>query len=159
LLAPDRWRPDRICLPALRRILADDNKDMRIRVISLIAGMGSDARSAFPDLVQQLQDPDDNVRHWAIQALGAIRPDPKDVVPVLLDALSDGSVAVRESAAYALGSFPLHAKPGFAALVNLMNEQAAKGDLSSAVNVLSKMGPDGVAAVFPPIMDLLHHQN
>jgi HEAT repeat protein len=159
LRAKERWRPDRMALPALRRALADDSQKVRIQVINVIISMRADARAAFPELVQQTRDPDEIIRGLAIDAVRAISPEPKDAAPVLIEALHDNSLANREKAAFALSSFTAEAKPAFTALVELMNEQAAEGRLSSAVDILSKLGPEGEAAVIGPIMDLLHNEN
>ena len=76
-------------VPALCRLLDDENPGHRLQAARIIRKLGARAASAAPHLGSRLLDPSPPVQRMAILALAEIGPPASVAVPDLLDLLSD----------------------------------------------------------------------
>jgi HEAT repeat protein len=120
-------------VPALMRMLGDDDPKVRHVVVAALAGIGPEAGAAQPLLIRALRDPNDDVRATTAWALGKVGTDRKIAVAALIEALSDKYGRARMEAAYSLGITGAEASAGNPAL-----QQAARDRLVS-VRVASRL--------------------
>ncbi len=75
----------------------EDKIEYKIRAISILRGLGSDAASAVPQLIQALRDKASKVRLAAAEALVSFGPVAKVAVPEIIVGLADRDVEVRKA--------------------------------------------------------------
>jgi len=89
-------------LPELRLALSASEKYPRILAAKAIAGLGSQATPATPDLIALVEDPDADVRTNAVEALGMIGPPAAAAVRPIEKQLQVPNRRLKESAVTAL---------------------------------------------------------
>jgi HEAT repeat protein len=115
--------------------------------------IGTEAKTALPQLVPLLKDSDAGVRSSAAYALGRIGAEAKTALPQLVPLLKDSDAYVRSSAAYTLGRIGAEAKTALPQLVPLLKDSDA-GVRSGAASALGSMGAEAKTAL-PQIVPLL----
>jgi HEAT repeat protein len=98
-------------VPALARLLADKDEDVRNAACSALVWFMADAKLAVPVLIEILgENPDGQVRLMAAEKLGDIGPAAKEAVPALEKARQDKDEKVRKAAGEALEAIRGEAK-------------------------------------------------
>ncbi|MDP2599689.1 MAG: HEAT repeat domain-containing protein [Deltaproteobacteria bacterium] len=98
-------------VPELITILQNEKSvDIKLKAISILGGIGSEAKDAVPVLIQTLKDPVLKVRKEASMALSSIG---RDAVPLLIEALKNDNAHVRLGAVEALGGLESGSVYGF----------------------------------------------
>jgi len=90
-------------VPALVKVCADTNAEMRCGAAKALGRMGPNAKPAVPALLKLTQDPNPLVRGFVAPALSRIDPGVTGVIPALAVLLTDNILSVRHSAVRALG--------------------------------------------------------
>lgn len=93
----------------LKKVLKNQNEDLRWEAVLALEEIGAEAREAIPDLTGALKDPSVCVRIRAARAIFAIDPNNLSGLPVLIELLDDKSE--RESASRAIEVFGEKAVP------------------------------------------------
>ncbi len=104
-------------------LLASEDPVKRKKAANHLAGVGPEAASQLPVLVQHSTSENMLVRHWAVACMGQIGPAAKDAVGALLDRLADEQPLVREKAARAIEHVMAEAKPFVPALLHGIQEK------------------------------------
>jgi HEAT repeat protein len=92
-------------VPALARMLADADKDLRLAAATTLGVYGPTARAAVPALIQAMNGGDSALRAAALLALEQVGPAAEPAIPAISAALNDRDARVRQSAARLLGRF------------------------------------------------------
>jgi hypothetical protein len=87
-----------------------------------LGGIGAEARSAVPVLIQALNDKDSALRASAADALGGIGAEAKPAVPALIKMLKEEKSSLRPNVARALGKIGPAAKTAFPTLTKALKE-------------------------------------
>ena len=161
-------------VPALAKLMADPDENLRYRALAILSRIGPDAAGAVPDLVRMLKDPanpfpsstaaalartgpaatgpvagllaeeDEGTRYWAVGALAGLAREDRKALVPLVTALGDDSPAVRARASDALAAAGNAAVPALAAAA----EGGEPDTAAEALETLRRMdGRDAVAAV------------
>lgn len=109
-------------VPALARLLTEENADLGITAAAALERYGPSAKAAVPALCKAVTHTDPATCGWAVKALGAIGPEAKEAVPCLIQALSAKDPELRLAAIRALGRLGPSARPGAAALTKALND-------------------------------------
>jgi HEAT repeat protein len=107
---------------ALVRMLHNPKTAIQIQGAYGLSLLGSDAKTAVPDLTEALNG-DALVRQNAALALGGIGVEAREAVPALTKALHDPEWSVRRQAAIALGQIGPEAAPAVPALERLAKDK------------------------------------
>ena len=89
-------------MPALIRLLSDQENPSRLRAVQALCVLREKAQSAVPALIEALQDEEGYFRQWVAMALGSIGPSAEAAIPALTEALLDEDEYVRDEASQAL---------------------------------------------------------
>jgi HEAT repeat protein/S1-C subfamily serine protease len=123
------------------RYLKHKNPKVRVKAMQLLAGFGSGARMAIPQLIPMLKDPEEVNRAVAQETLARIgAPDTKEV-GLLAKSLKDSTPAVRAYAASALGKLGRAGRPAAQDLAAALKDADA-GVRCQAALALGKVGYD-----------------
>lgn len=135
-------------VPALCRLLDDENPGPRLQAARIIRELGARAASAAPHLASRLLDPSPPVQKMAILALAEIGPPARAAVPDLLDLLSDRRGRdVSDFTCRALQRIGLQpeAVPALCKALKHMDhhrwERPAFGASTNVVDLLGNLGP------------------
>jgi HEAT repeat protein len=90
-------------VPALAKLLDDENGDVRGTAVAVLEHCGPVAKEAVPALSKAIAHKDPTMRVPAIQALAAVGTATAEATAALVKALSDSETNVRRAAAEALG--------------------------------------------------------
>ncbi len=115
----------KIAIPLLLKILADEDKYIRMSAAEALGKIGPSAEPAIPELLETaLVDSESSVRVFAAKALEKIGYATNQVVSHLVTALesNDNSLQTRENAAEALGNIGQIAVPAMPHLVIALKE-------------------------------------
>jgi HEAT repeat protein len=163
------WQIDHQALPIvdiLRTSLAHqeptdpDSAAVRMWAAYLLAEIGPEARTAYPDLVKALQDKDDSVRKQVALTFTKIA-EPKDTLliePLTAAAFRDSQLVVRVNAARALAKVdPSKHKVVVGVVVEGLRDSSA--DVRrSVVETLGELGPEARTAL-PQLNAALQDRN
>lgn len=109
-------------VPALAKLLAERDPDIRIAALRALTAYEAAAVSTLPALVEQVKRADPNVRTAAITLLNQFGEAAAPAVPALIDNLRHDDAKVRRAAAEALGLLGSRAAAGNAALRQLTSD-------------------------------------
>ncbi len=135
-------------IPALAKILADPNAEIRNRVSQLLSRIGP---AAVPALTRSMQDANVNIRLAAMQALSGMSPLPPELIPLLTGALEDKDRSLRYLAAEGLGNLGVLARGAIPALFHALKD-SEESVRTSAGNALLRMG----SAALPALTEASH---
>ena len=135
-------------IPALTKILADPNAEIRNRVIHLLSGMGP---AAVPALTHSMHSASGDIRLAAMQALIGMSPTPPELISLLARALEDKDRSIRYLSAEGLGNLGVLAKAAIPALIRALKD-SEESVRTSAGNALSRMG----SAALPALTEVSH---
>src|SRR2546426_10288785 len=114
--------------------------EIRDRALRLLAEIGPDAQSAFPEFIRALRDEEVNIRAHAAGSLHQLGPIDTNAIPALIDAVRhDKEEFVRDSAASSLGAIGPPAQAAIPALIELLKSQ----EDDSRVFALAALGKIG----------------
>jgi HEAT repeat protein len=131
-------------LPVLTKILDDpDAKDLHLKVLEVLEGMGPSAKPAAPSLVKALAGNNEEVCEKATKMFGILGPAAKDSVPGLRKLLQSKKTDVRRHAADALGFIGPEANPALPDLIDLFKDENQTLRVV-AVRAVSRIGKDAV---------------
>jgi len=131
----------------LKKVLKDENEDLRSDAVRLLETIGVNAREAVPDLIESLKDPSLHFRISAAKAIYAIDHSNLSGLPVLIDLLDDDSI--RESATEVIqliAQFGDKAAPAVPKLIRGLNDSNSDIRLA-AVKALGKIGSAAKGAI------------
>jgi HEAT repeat protein len=103
----------------LRSVKLVDAAGLRLSAARALAALGSEARTAIPDLSGMIYDSDSRVSFAAMRALGKIGP---DALPILTNTLHDPDPELRRQAALALGVMGTNAADTVSLLARRLND-------------------------------------
>jgi hypothetical protein len=159
----DQAAPRLDLVPILLSLLNDNDRNVRVRVLTALGNFGGQAHRVMPALraalkETALKDDDESVRNHAAHALLQVGPEPDSEVAGLTDSLHNELEVLRFHAAIALGNLGRDARSAVPALIH-----AALWDVDSAVRVeaaaalwkIDRRGP----LVIPALMDALEDDN
>jgi HEAT repeat protein len=139
--------------PNPAKLLENDDPEVRIRGINMLAKMGEAGAKFAPQVADLLKDQNSGVRESAANALGEMGEAGAKFAPQVADLLKDQNSGVRESAANALGEMG-EVGANFASKVADLLEDPNRDVRGRAVDALSKMGEAG-AEFAPQVANLL----
>ncbi len=116
---------------------------------SALAALGSEARTAVPDLLRGLQTTNVPVRMVAMYALSEMRQEPDLVLPALMQAAEDGNMTIQRRAIAALSAFQTNGRPAISLLAKLATN-AAPDIRAASFRALGTIG--GEPAIIVPIL-------
>jgi len=137
-------------IPALTKLVGDEDHFQRRHAIGVLGEIGPPARSAIPTLSRLVKDDSAWVRKAAAVALGGIGH--ADAVPALVQFLDDPIWCVRSEAAVALGKMGPAAKAAAPALRRLLNDELVR---PRAREALRAMGLESEVRSTPPLFPRL----
>src|SRR5207244_435462 len=88
--------------------------------------LGTEARSAVPELIAALEDENQHVRFDAVCALGSISPQDEAVLTALIAMLQDASPLVRVRTIKTLAEIAPHSEDAFAAVRSALQDDASR---------------------------------
>lgn len=136
-------------LPAVKRILEGDNRELAAEALDILAAMGE---SAVGQLVEALQKAE--LRAVAAAVLGHIGPDAKTAVPTLLELLKiEKDPTNRRELLLALSSIAPTTKEAVPLAIDSLADPEERVVLAACL-LLGKIGPDAKEAV-PALKKLL----
>lgn len=112
-------------VPALAKVLDDDNGDVRVTASAALERYGPAAKGAVAELAKAANQRDVESRLWAIRALAAMGKDGQPAVAGLATALAATEPQVRLAAAKALGKMGPVAKEAAPALRKALDDSNA----------------------------------
>ena len=130
-------------IPALARLLADDDGYIAADAAHTLEDLGSDSTAS---ILPMLSDSQPRVRELAARTLAGIGVPAKAGVPALMVCLCDGDPRVRQAAVEALHQMGVDAKPAIPLLARLLRD-ADDIVRIDASHTLVGLGPDSVASV------------
>ncbi len=136
----------KVALPALKKAIAAQKKEIRLAALSAIKDFGSEAKAAVPDLIVALSDKDESVRVLAADTIANMGVPAKAAVPALEKALNDPSKKVRVKVIGAIASMGSEAKPAISELTQSLGSPEKEVKLATII-ALGKLGQDAKAAV------------
>jgi HEAT repeat protein len=89
-------------VPAMSRLLRDENINVRTEAYRFLNSLGPDAKDAVPALIEELKTSNKRPRLMAIETLGRIGPGAKEAVPALDELLRSDDDDLRKIAIRAL---------------------------------------------------------
>lgn len=133
-------------------MILQDEEDLsfpsaREKAAKILGEIGPAAKAAVPALTKALKDkrwPQRFIRRDAARALGQIGPEAKACVSSLYEALEDKWVYVRIWAHYALAKITGNFHKHVLALIELLQDEAARLEAACA---LGELGPNAIAAL------------
>ena len=130
---------------AVVRVSRSSEPERRLAAIATLEGIGTNATSAAPRLVELLKDEDGGVAAQAAKALRAMGPGGRVAVPALVAALGDSREAVRVNAMQSLCDLKIERQhvPLMLAAIQSDNKRQAE----AAVSLLGRVGSLGADAV------------
>jgi HEAT repeat protein len=129
------WGPQETALPALLKLLADPDADVRSRAAAVLGNWGQQ-ETALPALLKLLVDPDADVRFRAAAVLGNWGQK-ETALLTLVELLVNSDAEVRSRAAGVLGNWG-QKEPAVTEVV--LKKLAEKAD-SAVVALLQQSGP------------------
>jgi HEAT repeat protein len=124
----------------------DNDRMVRIRVLSTVGDLGEAARGAVPRLAKLINAEDRVTRAGAFMALKKLGPIAADALPDLLAALRKGPDRDRVQAAHAIGAMGASAKDAVPALIEALDDPEPSVTWAAA-RALGDVGPDAAAAL------------
>lgn len=110
--------------PFLRNALSEDNRELRLTVLSICHEMQGAANDLVPDLVKVFDEQDDLVVARAASAVGSIKRKPELAVRPLIKLLGHPAEDVRREAARALSQFGAAAEPAIPHLRRAIEQES-----------------------------------
>ncbi len=129
-------------IPALRRILKEEDGNAQRRAVEILGDIGRDAASAIPDLVVLLRHNDPALRDPAIRALEHIDVASRDRVIGISRLLRHDDEYTREAAALALGQIQ-GAQLAFPELLRVASADKSPRVRTRAFSTLAQIDMDG----------------
>jgi len=137
----------------LVEVLADEDPEIRTRIVWLLGTLGSNATTAVPALVAMLRDDDEGVRTATAAVLGMIGRKPALVVPALTKGLSDPNPWVRRTIVFELRVFGKNDVTVVPTLIRYLKDEDG-GVRQSAADSLGRIG-DCAAQAVPALKECL----
>lgn len=137
----------------LKKLLKDDNAEVRRRTLEALNKLGKAAKTAIPQIVPLLKDEDLYVRIAAVETLTNLSEVTKASIPEIELLLKHEDTEIRSAAVEALGNLGKAALASFPQMVTLL-EDNDKYVRYAAVEALGKLGRTAAEAV-PQIEALL----
>ncbi len=135
----------------LRELVADENVDVRSRVIEALASVAAEDPATLPLLVQAMRDRDESVGQAAVAAWLSITPSLQERgVPQLAELLRADD-ATRRRVAYVLGRIGPKAAVAVSAFIDAYS-QSADGD-SPYADALSRIGTEAMSPLSQAVKD------
>ena len=133
----------KVAVPALVRLLAMPDEDVRVHTALALGEIGA---AAVPALKEALADPHEVVRFYAVWALGLAGPAAQAATPALLRALHDEDEEVRCKAAFAVGRVAPESDEAIVALIKALKDSdpTVRDEASTA---LVHLGPRVVGSL------------
>jgi HEAT repeat protein len=135
----------RPCLPALRRALADSDRNVALAAAGALVQLDADDKEGLRAIEKLLQSSDLETRYLAIRTIGDLGAKGVAALPTLLKALTDEHEALRAVAAKAVGRVAPAASSraeALAALTALLKVAKLEDDTQLAViGALRGLGP------------------
>jgi HEAT repeat protein len=128
-------------VPALARMLADADRDLRLAAATTLGMYGPTARAAVGALIQTMNSGDSALRSAALAALEQIGPGAEPAIPAISAALTDRDARVRQSAARLLGRFGPSAGNARDALLLKLNDSSLEVRTAAHDALLHIIGP------------------
>lgn len=129
-------------LPAIKRILEGENREVAAEALEILASLGA---PAVEQLTEALQKPE--MRAMAAAVLGHIGPDAKAAVPSLLDLLkTEKDPTNRRELLLALCSIAPETKEAVPLAIAALDDEEERVVLAACL-LLSKIGPDAKEAL------------
>jgi HEAT repeat protein len=148
----------REALPALNRMLKDENRNLRVRAALALWRIGKDARPAVAALSENLRSSSTPVRREAIHTLQQIGKDAIAAAPAILDLADDRDFNIRQQARSTLTSFGKAALP--AVLKGLDDKEARRRRNAADVlaeNLMWQLSKENVPTLTPRLKDTDRH--
>jgi HEAT repeat protein len=157
--ALNRIRPSALgpaAIPALIAGLETRDRDMRLRLVSLMSGLRPDPRTSVPALIKVLREPEDSDQismgralsvtyegppQQAAEALGRIAPGTPaagEAIAALVEVVRSGPPPRRGAAAEALAEFGPAAASTVPSLISFLQETVSSKETSDAGDVAAK---------------------
>ena len=139
-------------VPALNRLLLDDDERVRSAAALAIAKVGPSARLSISPLINTLKDKSDVVRDGAAYALAKLAPGNDTVIPALIRALRYEDVRARVGAANSIARLgPLAPSAVFPLITGLKDTEDAVV-LASRL-ALVKLGPEAITGILKALRE------
>ena len=129
-------------VPAIVKLLDDENVVLREQAILTLSAFGPAAKEAVPALGAKLADPDFDVRRGAVSVLKALGPLAAPIAPQLCKQLGEQDEALRREVLEALAALGDQVPADVAAIAALLPSQ----DDKERVLVLEALGSQGANA-------------
>jgi HEAT repeat protein len=131
-------------VPALSRLLFDNDLDLQLIATQALERYGPDAQPAVPALVRRLGEGDAEIRIAALRTLESIGTGARDALPAIGAALSQPAPRVRQAAAEVLSRFGPLARDQEAALRRALDDSNAD---------VRKAASDALLSVLPSAIE------
>lgn len=128
-------------IPPLAKVLEKPPQPIRRFAVGAIelrsSGLGPEAETLVPGLIQCLNDNDPETRALAVSALGRLKMSAELAVPALESCLQSPNSQLRASAATSLYAFQAQALPALPALTNFLADADANVRFAASNAVLA----------------------
>ncbi|HEV3119888.1 MAG TPA: HEAT repeat domain-containing protein [Gemmataceae bacterium] len=116
----------KLAVPALARLLQDEDFDVNIAAARALDRFGADAVAALPELIKAITASDAEKRKEVLRTIQSIGPEAAPAIPAVIERLSDPDPAVRQAAADLLGRFGPAAVAAVPALRRALDDSDAE---------------------------------
>lgn len=123
--------------------LKDPDEFVRLRAVSVLGGIGPDAKAALPDIEAAKADSSEFVRNAAVEAEFRIRVEAKSLIPLF----KEKDEEKRMYAVKACGYLGPHAKPVLAELCQVLRTDKSKEIRREAARSIARMGREARDAI------------
>ncbi len=130
-------------VPALNRMVPDQEPRVRVAAAMAIAKVGPAAKSSITPLVNNLGDANDEVRESAAIALARIAPGNDTAIPAIVKALREGDARTKAGASLAIARLGPLAPAAVDPLINALKD-ADQSVVTTARLALVKLGYEAV---------------
>lgn len=139
-------------VPALNRLIVDEDDRVRTAAGLAIARIGPSARLSITPLINTLKDKSDEVRDAAAYALAKLAPGNDTVVPALIRALRYEDVRARVGAANAIARLGPLAPSAVFPLITGLKDMDDSVVLASRL-ALVKLGPEAITGILKALRE------
>jgi HEAT repeat protein len=143
----------------LKSLLTSPDLYVRGDTISILARLGSEARSVLPVFKEALKSPDTRLRTQAALALALLGEELPQVVPLLVEELRGSTTSARAQVLQTLGQLGPAARDAVPALMDMLRAPGAYAPSSAEFLVLlGEIGPEAGKAI-PVVRSFLTSPN